>query len=373
MRGLNVWQHRRPLTRTLEKLNRDRLNVGFLGGSITEAPPGHNWPEAVVSWLVETFPHVRFTVENAAIGATGSDLAVFRLQRDILSRGCDLVFVEYAVNDYAEPEAKRSRSREGLLRRLIAAGIEVVLVYTFRQEMYADMAAGRMPDSIAGWERTAEHYGIGSVWAGLCALDEIRRGRMRWEEWLPDGLHPTSRGSLSYAECVIRFLEDEWRDAIGGGRAVSEPLACVHFDELPPPLDAGAWDRVEVLPFTQARLSGPWTVRRSAKCVWIDQLLVTAAVGARLTIPFLGRGLALAFDFGNTSAEFRYRFDDGDWRVSERDRPDWCPEDGWFRLFLLTDELPAGEHVCELEVVHGDRPKCRGTNFRLALIGVIRS
>ncbi|MCD9023228.1 ROK family protein [Cohnella silvisoli] len=44
----------------------------------------------------------------------------------------------------------------------------------------------------------AEHYGIGSVWKGLYGLEEVKKGRMRWEEWLPDGLHPTERGSLSY-------------------------------------------------------------------------------------------------------------------------------------------------------------------------------
>ena len=47
-----------------------------------------------------------------------------RLVKDeILARGCDLVFVEYATNDYGEPTDRRTRTREGLLRQLLRDGV----------------------------------------------------------------------------------------------------------------------------------------------------------------------------------------------------------------------------------------------------------
>ena len=49
---------------------------------------------------------------------------------------------------------------------------------------------------------------IGSVWMGLHALREVRRGLLTWEEWLPDGLHPENRGSLVYAHSVTAFLAE---------------------------------------------------------------------------------------------------------------------------------------------------------------------
>ncbi len=358
-----VIRHRKPLSIFKEKLQSGNVTLGFLGGSITDAAPGHNWPEAVVAWLVDAYSDVRFKVENAGIGATGSDLAVFRAKRDIQDRGCDLVFVEYAVNDYFEANSKRARSREGLIRRLLSEGIEVVLVYTYLQEMYEDMAAGRVPDSIAEFERIAEHYGIGSVWMGLHAFDEVRRGFMKWEEWLPDGLHPTQRGSLSYAQSVIRYLEKELSIEVSKSSGSSP---------LPAPLEPLAWETVERLSFDEVQGSGPWTIRRSSNSCWIDQLLTTSAVGAKLEFAFTGRGLAMAFDFGKTSSEFRYRVDGGEWQLSGRDRPNWCPDRGWYRLFLIADELPDGPHRCEVEVVHGNREGCTGTRFDLAFIGEIR-
>ncbi|WP_165822563.1 SGNH/GDSL hydrolase family protein [Paenibacillus montanisoli] len=364
----SVWKHRKPLIHSRKALAEGQLTVGFIGGSITDARPRHNWPEPVTAWLVEKFPQARIIVENAAIGATGSELAVFRAKRDLIDRGCHLVFIDYAVNDYGEPSDKRKRSREGLVRKLLAEdGRDVVLVHTFMQDMFAVMNEGGMPDSIAELEELADQYGTGSVWMGLYALEEVRKGRMRWEEWLPDGLHPTHRGSLSYGQSVIAFLEKELlvESAVPDTTIVREHV-------LPAPLHHQHWGESVLLPLAEVQTSGPWVIRRWPYYEWIDRVLETAAIGAKLAFTFEGRGLSLGFDFGKKSAEFRYRIDGGDWIRVSRDRPDWCGDDGWYRACYLGEELLSGVHRFELEVTHGDRPECRGTNFRLAHIGIIR-
>ncbi|GAG09786.1 unnamed protein product, partial [marine sediment metagenome] len=209
-----VHQYRGGLGRTLAALADGAATLGFAGGSITDPRAGHNWPEAVIAWFVETFPDVRFSVENMAIGATGSESAIFRAQRDLIDRGCDLVFIEYAVNDVGMSTEKRGRTREGLLRKLLAGeGRDVVLAYTFGRAMYDDMLDGRVPDTIAEFEQLGEHYNLGSVWMGLHTLREVQAGRMRWEHWMPDGVHPQLRGSLSYAQSVIEFCRRELIDS----------------------------------------------------------------------------------------------------------------------------------------------------------------
>ena len=105
---MEIFQHRGGLHHTLEAIKAGSLTLGFIGGSITDPRPEWNWPEAVIAWFVERFPGVRIYVENAAIGATGSDLAVFRAQRDLIDHDCDLVFVEFAVNDEGAPAEDQS-------------------------------------------------------------------------------------------------------------------------------------------------------------------------------------------------------------------------------------------------------------------------
>ena len=78
---LEVFKYRRVLNRTLEAIKRGKLTIGFIGGSITDSRGRNRWPEPVTSWFMDKFPNVKIIVENAAIGGTGSELAVFRADR----------------------------------------------------------------------------------------------------------------------------------------------------------------------------------------------------------------------------------------------------------------------------------------------------
>lgn len=360
----NVLQFRGGLKRTLEGIKKGSLTIGFIGGSITDGRPGHNWPEPTTAWFVENFPNVRIHVENAAIGATGSDLAVFRAKRDLIDRNCDLVFVEYAVNDGGTPTEKRNSTREGLIRKLLSEERDVVLVYTYSQDMYKAMAGGQVPDTISEFEEIGKYYNIGSVWMGLNAFEEVNKGRMRWEEWLPDGLHPQYRGSLSYAHSVMKFLEKELIQEPGESEILGG-------SKLPEPMFKDNWENAFILPFSEVKTEGPWVVKRWPNLVWVDQVLETAAVGAKLSFPFEGRGLCLGFIFGKTSSEFKYRLDGGEWVETHRDRPGWVTEANWYRVYNIEDGLTDTKHKIEIEVIHGDKPECTGTNFVLTFIGVI--
>lgn len=356
---LAVHRLRAPLANFRAALDRGTVRVGFLGGSITDQKTGTRWPEAFSAWLTAEWPGVRWILENAAIGATGSDLAVFRAKRDAIDRDCDLVFVEYAVNDHGTPPERRARAREGLLRQLLADGRrDVVLVHTFMREFHDNIIAGRLPPSVADFETLADHYALNSVWAGLHAWREVGAGRMRWEDWLPDGLHPEQRGSLSYAEAVIT--------GINQGLALrGRPKP------LPRPLDTLCWEKPRFIPFGALERTGPWTERRWGALNWIDQVLFTTAPGATLCGEFRGRHLVAGFDFGSASSEVRWRIDGGPWQTSVRDRPAWCGTSGWYRPLVLGENLTSGLHTFELETVHGDTPECTGCTTCIAFLASV--
>jgi hypothetical protein len=298
-------------------------------------------------------------------------------------RAAGCVVNDYAVNDEDVPTDRRNGSREGLLRQLLRGERDVVLLYTYSEKMHDAMMAGEMPATISEFDDLAEHYGIGSVWMGLYALNEVRLGRMRFEEWLPDGLHPTSRGSLSYAHSVMHFLEQELDGAakLNGAPGLD---GIPKLDGAPEsgwntkrelamlqPLHPLHWEQVAEVPLDSVDTVGPWALRRWPYYTWVDQVLETAAIGATLSFFFAGRGLALVFDFGKASAEFRWRLDGGEWHTEQRERPDWLGADGWLRISLLGDSFNPGAHHFELEVIHGYTPGQTGTNLRLAKIGVI--
>lgn len=363
-----IHQHRGPLPNTQAALGKKSITLGFLGGSITDGRAPHNWPDPVSAWFLETFPDTRVHIENAAIGATGSDSAMFRVARDIIPRGCDLIFIEYAVNDNSIDATQRARSREGLIRKLKKeTKADLLLVYTFCQGMYPAMEKGEYPPSVADFEKIAAHYHIGSVWMGAQAFLEVQKGAARWEEWLPDGLHPQFRGSHIYGQAVASFLEKE----------LKSPISKTTNGVLPQAIDPMNWENAHLIPFENVELTGPWLVRRSTKMVWVERCLSTNTPGARLAFSFKGRGATVGIDFGKTSAEFRYRIDGGPWLESGFDRPEWVGPEGWYRSKVLTQDLPLAEHRAEIEVTHGNptgdvalMPRYAGTRLDINHLGV---
>ncbi|MBU3112148.1 SGNH/GDSL hydrolase family protein [Clostridium lacusfryxellense] len=358
---LEVFKYRGELTRTLAAIKRGSLTIGFIGGSITDSRGRNRWPEPVTAWFVDKFPNVKIIVENAAIGATGSDLAVFRAKRDIITRNCDIIFVEFAVNDNEQVTEKRMRTRKGLLRKLLSSGkSDLVLTYTYSNDMYDEMINSQVPSSINEFEILANHYDISSVWMGLYALDEVMRGLLRMEEWVPDGLHPDLRGSYTYGQSVIKFLEKE---IVTKSAANTSDLKYI----IPEPYNKNNWEKAYILPLSKVELKGPWTMRRCTTIQWMDQALETTVIGAELSFLFTGRGLILGFDFGKTSTDFTYRIDYGEWYEMKWDCPDWCGNDGWYRVSYIGDDFGDLEHKFELKVIYSSR----GTNFRLAMVGIV--
>ena len=160
MQDINIRGNLENLKNAIKSGN---AKIGFTGGSITAAATRSNWSTYVRGWLVNKFKDVRFSVMNSAIGATGSLTGLALSQKEFIDTKCNLVFVEYAVNDDAIDSDERMRTREGLVRRLLAENIDVVIVYTFYQNMFKQTNKGEIPDSIADFEKIAEKYNISLV------------------------------------------------------------------------------------------------------------------------------------------------------------------------------------------------------------------
>lgn len=75
------------------------LKVAFLGGSITGKDDC--WRPQTMDMFRRLHPHITWEEINASVGGTGSDFGAFRLAREVTDHTPDLVFVEFAVNDWA--------------------------------------------------------------------------------------------------------------------------------------------------------------------------------------------------------------------------------------------------------------------------------
>ena len=237
------------------------LKIGYLGGSIT-AQKG--WRVQTLAHFQKAYPQSTFTEINAAIGGTGSDLGVFRVQQDVLSKGPDLLFVEFAVNDGGADPQRIIRCMEGIVRQTWKANpkTDICFVYTLTEALSPAMLAGKLQRSASAMEKVAEHYGIPTITLGMEVAKLAKAGQLLWRAPLPktdadkaalgdrfvfaaDGVHPhDSTGQVLYAQAIIRSLP---------ALAIANHAPTAHVSG--PALDPANWERATLVPITAAKLS----------------------------------------------------------------------------------------------------------------------
>ncbi len=257
-------RERGGLANTFAKLKAGAaVRIAYLGGSIT-AQPG--WRPKTFAWFQHQFPTADLHEINAAIGGTGSDLGVFRLQHDVLNDHPDLLFVEFAVNDGGAPPDQIVRCMEGIVRRTWRddPATDICFVYTLAGNMLQTLQAGRFPRSASVMEKVADHYGIPSIHMGLEVARLEKEGRLIFKAdkprtdaeraavgdrilFSPDGVHPyPDTGHQLYLEAMVRSMEKIQGVGKKGPHA------------LPAPLAADNWEDARMIPLDRATLGPGW-------------------------------------------------------------------------------------------------------------------
>ena len=345
-------------------LERKHVTVGFIGGSITDPCGRNRWGEFLISQLIGNYPEVTVDVENVAIGATGSDYAVLRVEKDLVPHGCDLIFIEYAVNDSKMPSHLRNASREGLIRKLLhGTQADLVIVYTYCAEMLEPMLDGKMADSVAEFEMLARHYGISSVFMADYALNEVFRGTLRWEEWLPDGLHPENVGSRFYAKPVYDLMEYALGDS--DGKPICRQIPAVYSDN---------WEFAESLPLSSLERIGYWRLYRCLDRPLVQQVLSSTCIGSKFRCRFVGTGLVLTVSFGWMAADYRWRINDGEWHTERYERPEWMDDHNWLKTKTLVHGLKSDTYTAEFEILPPIEDGAhKGTAFEICAVGILKN
>lgn len=194
----------------------ERLTVVFFGGSLTwganaSDPNRTGFRGLMADYFRTRYPDARFDFVDASLGGTGSDLAVFRLDRDVLSKHPDLVFLDFACNDGAEGlDLLPTCCYEHLLRAMISEGIPVVqMFFAFRDHAIKEKNSGERPARLGVCERLACAYGtpVGDV-RKTDAWSRIMNGSVRCEDvWPFDGGHPDDVGYRMFAEAGVLGFE----------------------------------------------------------------------------------------------------------------------------------------------------------------------
>ncbi|MCX7933940.1 MAG: SGNH/GDSL hydrolase family protein [Planctomycetota bacterium] len=194
--------------------NGERLVVVFFGASLTWGanatdPATTSYRARLAEYLEEAYPRAHFKFYDAAIGGTGSQLGVFRLERDVLRRKPDLVFLDFSANDdiYSD-DPETLASYESLIRRIIAEGKCPVV------QMLFPFGWNVKQGNTEGMKRRDANFALAQAYqtqvadAITLALERVKKGETTVEKiWPHDLCHPGDYGYRLFADAAWEALQ----------------------------------------------------------------------------------------------------------------------------------------------------------------------
>ena len=199
----------------------ERLTVVFFGGSLTWSanatdPNVTGFRGLMAKGLSERYPAAHFTFVDASIGGTGSNLGLFRLERDGLAKNPDLVVLDFACNDGGENAAlPNTCCYEYLLREMIGRGICVQqMFFTFRDWTKPGAVPSKVHPRRDVYRQLARAYGtpVGDVYE-TALWKRLNAGSVPIETvWPLDGGHPDDIGYRMFADAGLAGFAQGVRD-----------------------------------------------------------------------------------------------------------------------------------------------------------------
>ena len=280
-----------------------KKRILYLGGSITCGARASDYERSWARLSFNGFARAVYgdDVEmlNASISGTGSRVAAFRLQDQVLPYHPDMVLVEFSVND--NEVAKRDRemviaSMEYLVRTLKAQNPDVAITFVYTTNRDGENASH-------AHTVVAQHYGIPEIDLRAAVLDKIRTGENTWDDFLADAAHPVDAGHRLYADVVTQtILSDPARFTTPVREC--DPIASCAFRAprmLIPSID-------EADGFTMGNANDNSKYKR-LPTLFVKKAAITERVGATLVFPFKGNHFGVYARIGGNGGRVRVEID----------------------------------------------------------------
>ena len=228
----------------------ETVTIGYLGGSITEGgsstSEGKRFVNLASQYFSETFGtggNVKFV--NAGWAGTSSVVGNIRVDNDLFSQNCDIIFIEFAVNDQGDERFKKSY--DSLVRKcLMQPNAPAVGLITLCQ---------KSGSSNQEWmAQVGKHYDIPVISGTNAVMNGIKAGTLDWDRDYGSGdtIHPGDGGHKLISELIgyyyrqaLRSENESGEYEIPAGDVFGSELATAKLVDVStlPGFDAGSWTK----------------------------------------------------------------------------------------------------------------------------------
>jgi len=293
--------------------------VVFAGGGHAQG----GWRKGVAEWLRDRYPGIDITDIDASICGCvrGSAFSVYRFAHDALSKKPDLVFVDFAVDDFKTDYAGIWRPIEGIVRQAWRAdpNLDLVFVYGFKPGFEEDYAKNLSPSAVSAYEKLAEHYGIPSINMGCRIAQMAKEGKLVFKAsaeeakqltgkvvFSKDGVYTSAAGNEVYAQIITEALEKLAKDAVAGPHELKKPFCRQNLERatlaaITPNMLEGKWEKMS-----------PDNIGGKSFAKHFDEIWFTNTPGSKLTFTFRGADAGLFDLMGPDTGRIRVTVDGKD-------------------------------------------------------------
>ena len=208
--------YRGMLGNSYSRLTEDKeLTVVYFGGSVTAGHGASNndttsWRAMIGNYIKKAFPKASVTNINRAIGESGTYLGSFRTPGDIITAAPDLLFIEYAINDYYYKSTyEESASQLETIIREVKTTLpdtDIVIVLVTDKNQLSLNKEGKLHTQAQAHEDIAKAYNISSLHVGRYLSSVTGYSADKWSDYAIDGVHPNDKGYEVYYRVVREFI-----------------------------------------------------------------------------------------------------------------------------------------------------------------------
>lgn len=317
------------------------VRIAFVGGSVTDGYGATNgtqngWPRLVVNELSQNFP-ASCTEIRKSIGGTGSLLAVFRYDTELSELALDILFIEYAINDYYKKYSYDEvvRYSESIVRKAYDSNpyMDIIYVLTFdtetKTENYKQLKAHM---------DVAQKYGLLCIKLSDQVYSHISNTGESIKDYLSDHVHPNDKGYKLYGEIINKsifncFPEEGSAKAKRTKKTLPEPMSnymknatFIAADKIDTS-DSKGWGRV-------------------SEANYYAQSYITAKKpDSQFSFEFKGTDVGLYYAANSKCGKISFKIDDRESIIIDAYLMDSKPS------YFLVSELPEGDHKVEITLL----------------------
>lgn len=356
---------RKILQHTKECLEAGKLTVAYYGGSVTEGYGSSNnknsWASRTTAFLKKTYPLANVFDYNYAVGSMDSCSGLYRFGSTVMTKKPDLVFLEFAINDYYN----------GISPKQSQAALEGMILLTLEKNPDADIVMVLVTDKNFGeadygckstHRALAEKYGLPiiDVGAGLCR--KIKAEGVDFSTYYSDGVHPNDNGYKEYFEMIKAELLAYFNgEKTGVYKTPEATVTSADYTRAAMLTAAEADSMNEGSGFSLKDYSSVWPAYHYG-----SKVLSAEEAGATLTFTFTGPTLGVQYFVYTDGGQVRVTVDGQD-----RGTFDTYHSGTSHNFRYLASNLAAGTHTVTLTVEEEKNSKSTGHRVDIMCFGYL--